>query len=180
MQPDPARSRPDALPILVDSLASDALNPSVSKLSIDAPISGTCHPAGAEGRAGSHSSREAARLPSGSSQLRSSSALGEVLGWEIVGSSQHRGFDHVTIAVTDLNGAKTFFALLGFEETAATVVSGEEMSAFMGIPGWIADHVTLTLRGVATHQEVQLLLSGFHHPQRPKNGDRIQSGPPGI
>ncbi len=84
-----------------------------------------------------------------------------------MGSAQHRGFDHVTIAVTDLDEAKTFFALLGFEETAATVVSGEEMSAFMGIPGWKADHVTLTLTGVATHQEVQLLR--FHHPTLPEN-----------
>ena len=86
-----------------------------------------------------------------------------------MGSTRHRGFDHVTITVTDLGEAKTFFALLGFEETAATVVSGDEMSAFMGIPDWKADHVTLTLTGVATHQEVQLLR--FHHPVLPENPD---------
>ncbi|MGP0032160.1 MAG: VOC family protein [Acidimicrobiales bacterium] len=74
----------------------------------------------------------------------------------------HRGFDHVTIAVTDLDGAEQFFALLGFEKTAATVVSGDEMSQYMGIPEWEADHVTLTLKGSPTHQEVQLLR--FHHP----------------
>ncbi len=74
----------------------------------------------------------------------------------------HSGFDHVTIAVADLEGAKRFFGLLGFEETAATVVSGEAMSGYMGIPGWEADHVTLTLQGVVTHQEVQLLR--FHQP----------------
>jgi catechol 2,3-dioxygenase-like lactoylglutathione lyase family enzyme len=68
----------------------------------------------------------------------------------------------VTIAVADLEGAEQFFGLLGFERTAATVVSGEEMSRYMGIPAWKADHVTLTLRGVATHQEVQLLR--FHQP----------------
>jgi catechol 2,3-dioxygenase-like lactoylglutathione lyase family enzyme len=85
----------------------------------------------------------------------------------IVGSARHRGFDHVTIAVTDLDEAKDFFALLGFEETATTVVSGDEMSAFMGIPNWKADHVTLTLSGVAIHQEVQLLR--FHHPVLPEN-----------
>ncbi len=84
-------------------------------------------------------------------------------------STRHQGFDHVTIAVTDLDGAKAFFALLGFEETASTVVSGPEMSSYMGIPGWEADHVTLTLTGVAIHQEVQLLR--FHHPTLPANPD---------
>jgi catechol 2,3-dioxygenase-like lactoylglutathione lyase family enzyme len=75
----------------------------------------------------------------------------------------HSGFDHVTIAVVDLDDAKRFFGLLGFEETAATVVSGELMSGYMDIPDWEADHVTLTLTGAATHQEVQLLR--FHQPQ---------------
>jgi catechol 2,3-dioxygenase-like lactoylglutathione lyase family enzyme len=86
-----------------------------------------------------------------------------------VGSARHRGFDHVTIAVTDLDGAKDFFGLLGFEETASTVVSGNEMSDYMGIPDWESDHVTLTLTGVATHQEVQLLR--FHHPELLDNPD---------
>jgi catechol 2,3-dioxygenase-like lactoylglutathione lyase family enzyme len=74
----------------------------------------------------------------------------------------HSGFDHVTIAVADLDEAKRFFGLLGFEETAATVVSGEQMSRYMGIPDWEADHVTLALTGAVTHQEVQLLR--FHRP----------------
>ncbi len=82
-------------------------------------------------------------------------------------STRHDGFDHVTIAVADLDGARRFFGLLGFEETAATVVSGEEMSRYMGIPGWKADHVTLTLSAAATHQEVQLLR--FHHPALEEN-----------
>lgn len=86
-----------------------------------------------------------------------------------MGPARHRGFDHVTITVTNLDEAKNFFALLGFDETAATVVSGDEMSAFMGIPDWKADHVTLTLTGVATHQEVQLLR--FHYPVLPENPD---------
>jgi catechol 2,3-dioxygenase-like lactoylglutathione lyase family enzyme len=79
----------------------------------------------------------------------------------------HSGFDHVTIAVLDLDEAKRFFALLGFEETQATVVSGEQMSRYMGIPAWEADHVTLVLAGARTHQEVQLLR--FHHPALPVN-----------
>jgi catechol 2,3-dioxygenase-like lactoylglutathione lyase family enzyme len=81
--------------------------------------------------------------------------------------ARHDGFDHVTIAVVDLDGAREFFGLLGFEQTATTVVSGEEMSRYMGIPGWEADHVTLTLTGASTHQEVQLLR--FHHPALPEN-----------
>jgi catechol 2,3-dioxygenase-like lactoylglutathione lyase family enzyme len=89
----------------------------------------------------------------------------------------HSGFDHVTIAVTDLNGTRRFFALLGFEETAAVVVSGEQMSRYMGIPDWEADHVTLRLAGVATHQEVQLL--HFHRPvltDDPQAGDLARPG----
>ncbi len=57
--------------------------------------------------------------------------------------------------------------MLGFEETTSTVVSGLEMSQYMGIPEWEADHVTLTLKGAPTHQEVQLL--HFHHPDVPDN-----------
>jgi len=79
-----------------------------------------------------------------------------------MGSAQHSGFDHVTIAVSDLEEATSFFGLLGFEQTASTVVSGIEMSEYMGIPDWEADHVTLTLRGAVSHQEVQLLR--FHRP----------------
>ena len=48
----------------------------------------------------------------------------------------HSGFDHMTIAVADLDEARHFFALLGFEETAAVVVSGDRMSRYMGIPNW--------------------------------------------
>ena len=74
----------------------------------------------------------------------------------------HRGFDHVTIAVSDLAAAVHFFGLLGFEQTASTVVSGQAMSDFMGIADWQADHVTLALRDAPSHQEVQLLF--FHQP----------------
>jgi len=81
--------------------------------------------------------------------------------------AKHNGFDHVTIAVADLSGAIAFFGMIGFEETKSTVVSGDEMSQYMGIPDWEADHVTLTLAGGSIHQEVQLLR--FHHPEVPKN-----------
>jgi catechol 2,3-dioxygenase-like lactoylglutathione lyase family enzyme len=72
------------------------------------------------------------------------------------------GFDHVTIVVTDLDEARRFFELLGFEESHNVVVSGEQMSKYMGIPDWEADHVTLVHTGSATHQEVQLLR--LHNP----------------
>jgi catechol 2,3-dioxygenase-like lactoylglutathione lyase family enzyme len=86
-------------------------------------------------------------------------------------SDRHSGFDHVTIGVTDLDEAKAFFGLLGFEETASTVVSGLAMSDYMGIPNWEADHVTLALSGAVTHQEVQLLR--FHHPSPLDNPDEL-------
>ncbi len=72
------------------------------------------------------------------------------------------GFDHITLAVSDLEGAETFLAILGFRRDKAVVASGEVMSGFMGIPEWEADHVTLVLHGAPVRQEVQLLR--FHHP----------------
>jgi catechol 2,3-dioxygenase-like lactoylglutathione lyase family enzyme len=79
-----------------------------------------------------------------------------------MGGPRHAGFDHVTLAVEDLDGAVGFFALLDFVETMRVVVRGPAMSAYMGIADWEADHVTLELRGVPTHQEIQLLR--FHRP----------------
>jgi catechol 2,3-dioxygenase-like lactoylglutathione lyase family enzyme len=80
--------------------------------------------------------------------------------------------------VTDLEEARHFFALLGFEETKATVVSGEEMSRYMGIPDWVADHVTLELAGAPTHQEVQILR--FHHPVLADNPSESRLDRPGF
>ena len=77
-------------------------------------------------------------------------------------TARTEGFDHMTIVVTDLEEARRFFGLLGFEETIAVVASGEEISAYMGIPGWESDHVTLELKGADVHQEIQLLR--FHQP----------------
>ncbi len=77
-------------------------------------------------------------------------------------TARTEGFDHMTIVVTDLEEARRFFGLLGFEETIAVVASGEEISAYMGIPGWESDHVTLELKGADVHQEIQLLR--FHRP----------------
>jgi catechol 2,3-dioxygenase-like lactoylglutathione lyase family enzyme len=56
-----------------------------------------------------------------------------------------RQFDHVTIVVRDVEKAKKFFGLLGFEDATSVVISGEEMSRYMGIDGIEAEHVTLEL-----------------------------------
>lgn len=72
------------------------------------------------------------------------------------------GFDHATIVVEDLEAAKDFLRLLGFVEDITAVASGPEMSKYMGIADWEADHVSLALEGVTPRQEVQLLR--FHHP----------------
>ncbi|HEY6428993.1 MAG TPA: VOC family protein [Acidimicrobiales bacterium] len=77
-------------------------------------------------------------------------------------SAVNEGFDHMTLVVTDLDAARRFFGLLGFTERIAVVASGEEISRYMGIPHWEADHVTLELTGAPVHQEVQLLR--FHRP----------------
>lgn len=56
------------------------------------------------------------------------------------------GFDHLTLVVTDLEEAEQFLGILGFVREKTVVASGETMAAFMGIPGWESDHVTLVLR----------------------------------
>ena len=75
---------------------------------------------------------------------------------------KNEGFDHMTIVVSDLEGAKVFFGLLGFVERIAVVAEGEAISRYMGFTDWEADHVTLALEGAPIHQEVQLLR--FHRP----------------
>lgn len=72
-------------------------------------------------------------------------------------------FDHVTIVVRDTEEAKAFFALLGFVEQQSVVISGDQFSKYMGIPGIEAEHVTLSLPHATPHLEVQLLR--YRHPQ---------------
>lgn len=71
-------------------------------------------------------------------------------------------FDHVTVAVRDLDAARSFFQLLGFKEDKAVVISGPTFAAYMGVPGIEADHVTLALAGADPRVEVQLL--HYRHP----------------
>ena len=74
-----------------------------------------------------------------------------------------RHFDHVTIVVRDTEKAKAFFSLLGFVEQQTAIISGSQFSAYMGIPGIEAEHVTLALAGASPHLEVQLLR--YREPQ---------------
>jgi catechol 2,3-dioxygenase-like lactoylglutathione lyase family enzyme len=74
-----------------------------------------------------------------------------------------RGYDHLTLVVTDLEEAKRFLAILGFREEMTVVASGDTIAAYMGIPGWESDHVTLVLQEVDFRQEIQLLR--FHNPR---------------
>ena len=72
-------------------------------------------------------------------------------------TSALRRFDHVTVAVRDLDGARRFFALLGFREERAVVIAGAPFDRYMGVPGIEADHVTLVHESASPRLEVQLL-----------------------
>src|SRR5215813_5347068 len=72
-------------------------------------------------------------------------------------------FDHVTIVVRDVEAAKQFFSLLGFQEVKSVVIKGPPFEAYMGVDGIEAEHVTLALANVSPHMEVQLLK--YRHPE---------------
>lgn len=65
--------------------------------------------------------------------------------------------NHLTIVVNEVEPAKAFFALLGFEEEMTKIISGEVMEAYLGVPGIEAEHVTLVLKGYSPHFDIQLL-----------------------
>ena len=81
--------------------------------------------------------------------------------------------DHVTVAVSDLAGARRFFGLLGFEEDKAVVISGPVMDRYMGVKGIEADHVTLVLEGASPRCEVQILHYRRPDAQPDPNADRL-------
>ena len=66
-------------------------------------------------------------------------------------------FDHVTVAVRDLQAAIDFFALLGFEEDKRVVIKGEPFSGYMGVDEIEADHITLAVPGLSPRFAVQIL-----------------------
>ena len=70
-----------------------------------------------------------------------------------------QSFDHCTIAVRDLDVARRFFNLLGFEEETAktTVIKGNVFADYMGVDNLEADHVTLVVPGLSPRFEIQLL-----------------------
>jgi catechol 2,3-dioxygenase-like lactoylglutathione lyase family enzyme len=70
--------------------------------------------------------------------------------------------DHLSFVVRDLEAAKSFFTLLGFELNIVAVISGKTFADYMGVPGIEADHVTMVLKGCTPHFEVQLL--HYRHP----------------
>jgi len=71
-------------------------------------------------------------------------------------------FDHVTVCVRDLDAARYFFGLLGFEEDKSVVISGERFATYMGLDEIEANHVTLIVPGTSPRFEVQLL--HYRHP----------------
>jgi catechol 2,3-dioxygenase-like lactoylglutathione lyase family enzyme len=71
-------------------------------------------------------------------------------------------FDHVTIVVRDVEAAKQFFGLLGFNEDESVVIAGPQFSAYMGVGSIEAEHVTLVLTNCSPRTEVQLLK--YRHP----------------
>jgi catechol 2,3-dioxygenase-like lactoylglutathione lyase family enzyme len=71
-------------------------------------------------------------------------------------------FDHLTIVVRDVDRAKAFFAVLGFEEAISVVIAGEPFASYMGVPGIEAEHVTLVLENATPRTEIQLLR--YRHP----------------
>jgi catechol 2,3-dioxygenase-like lactoylglutathione lyase family enzyme len=74
-----------------------------------------------------------------------------------------RHFDHVTVCVSDLDAAKRFFGLFGFEVDKSVVIAGEPFASYMGLAEIEADHVTLVVPGLSPRFEVQLL-----HYRRPE------------
>src|SRR5262245_50379087 len=71
-------------------------------------------------------------------------------------------FDHITFVVRDVEAAKQFFGLLGFNEDKSVVIAGPQFSTYMGVDGIEAEHITLVLTNVSPRTEVQLLK--YHHP----------------
>ncbi|MGH7907539.1 MAG: VOC family protein [Candidatus Binataceae bacterium] len=71
-------------------------------------------------------------------------------------------FDHLTIVVRDVDGAKAFFSVLGFKEAMSVVIAGEPFASYMGVPGIEAEHVTLVLENASPRTEIQLLR--YRHP----------------
>jgi catechol 2,3-dioxygenase-like lactoylglutathione lyase family enzyme len=97
-----------------------------------------------------------------------------VLGWEAIpgtlatqsvgrGDIMVKHFDHLTIVVRDVERAKAFFAVLGFEVAKSVIIAGEPFASYMGVPDIKAEHVTLVLHNASPRTEIQLLC--YLHPE---------------
>lgn len=82
-------------------------------------------------------------------------------------------FDHITVVVTDVAEAKSFFAQLGFLEQQSVVIAGGQFSKYMGIPDIEAEHVTLALANATPRVEVQLLRYRHSEPLRDSDISRL-------
>jgi catechol 2,3-dioxygenase-like lactoylglutathione lyase family enzyme len=82
-------------------------------------------------------------------------------------------FDHVTVCVRDVDAAKRFFGLLGFEEDKAVVIAGEPFASYMGIEGVEADHITMIVPGTSPRFEVPILHFRNPPPQTDPNIARL-------
>ena len=71
--------------------------------------------------------------------------------------------NHATFVVRDVEAAKHFFGLLGFEEDKRAVITGERFSRYMGVNGLKAEHVALAPLG--PFHERSCSCSGPLHPE---------------
>lgn len=75
--------------------------------------------------------------------------------------------DHINIVVTDISEAKEFFLNLGFEEGDSSTLSGEWISAIVGLDGVDASYVSLYLPG----SETAIELLEYRHPASHRDPD---------
>ncbi len=73
-----------------------------------------------------------------------------------------RSMDHVSIVVNDLDRAKAFFSVLGFEVEHNSVIKGKTFADYMGVDGIEANHVTMLMPGSSPRFDVQLV--HYQHP----------------
>jgi catechol 2,3-dioxygenase-like lactoylglutathione lyase family enzyme len=62
--------------------------------------------------------------------------------------------DHINIVVSDLDEAKAFFLILGFQEVISSRLSGEQLSIVTGLKDIEAEFVGLSIPGTNTNVEL--------------------------
>jgi catechol 2,3-dioxygenase-like lactoylglutathione lyase family enzyme len=84
--------------------------------------------------------------------------------------------DHIGIVVNDLEGAKAFFASLGFTPVGQTTVEGEWVGRIIGLPDVRSDIVMLQ----APDGQVNIELSKFHQPEATGDGQPTAANTLGL